>query len=148
MGESFRSYTVYFPDLGKPVCRFCGCQHGWVKPTKTKHFAEIICANGDCAKHLGWMPKPKGSNKKRVDTKGLVKRYSPGYCQMCLRREYELPRSEALEAHLVLPKSEGGNEDQSNIWIVCSKCHSLIHHERTYLGHYKSQDSIEHSKVA
>lgn len=139
MGDFFRAYTVLFsePDHGIKACLQCGCQYGLVSPTTGVAHARLSCANGVCNRFVKWLPKPRNEGKtQRTDTRGLLDKYSRGFCEMCLRAEVDLPRSQVLHAHHVIEKQSGGDESRENIWIVCTKCHKYIHHERTYLGHY------------
>lgn len=46
-------------------------------------------------------------------------KYHP-YCEMCLT-------AEASEVHHIIPISEGGKHDKSNIMAVCRECHDEIH---------------------
>ncbi|MBQ5767390.1 MAG: HNH endonuclease, partial [Clostridiales bacterium] len=41
-------------------------------------------------------------------------------CEMCLT-------AEASEVHHIIPISEGGKHDKSNIMAVCRECHDEIH---------------------
>lgn len=58
---------------------------------------------------------------------------------MCLRLEAELPATQDLDGHHVVEYSAGGTDDRTNVWILCTSCHRLVHHQRTYLGHYHSR---------
>lgn len=40
-----------------------------------------------------------------------------------------------LESHHAIPISEGGQDDASNIAVLCPTCHAIVHHFR---GHYES----------
>ena len=46
-------------------------------------------------------------------------KYHP-FCEMCLT-------AEASEVHHIIPISEGGKHDKSNIMAVCRECHDEIH---------------------
>lgn len=136
MAEYFKAYTEWLSNLNLPDCK-CGCNYAIIAPTDGTAHASVRCANADCNKFFKWLAKPKNADKKtRTDTKGLIEKFSKGYCELCLRNAKQLPRGQVLHAHHVIPKVKGGNEDKENIWIVCTKCHRYIHHERTYLGHY------------
>lgn len=140
MAELFESYTIDLLNKGLPVCPSCSCQFGMVSPTDGTAYAKLSCANGDCNKWIKWLPRPTNIGKKsRKDTKGLLDKYSRGFCEMCLRRDEDLPPGQVLHAHHVIEKQHGGDESKQNIWVVCTKCHRYIHHERTYLGHYVDQ---------
>ena len=68
--------------------------------------------------------------------RSLVTRYSKGWCELCQRWGSVLPGPEVLEAHHVTAVEDSGNDTRSNVWILCTPCHRLVHHLRTYLGHY------------
>lgn len=57
---------------------------------------------------------------------------------MCLRDLKDIPLPQVLEGHHVVEFQDGGSDDRSNVWIVCTACHKLIHYQRTYLGHFKN----------
>jgi len=143
MGDIFKPYTINLLEKNRKACPHCACEFAWVRPTSTGNYAEARCANADCSRWLFWVPKPKNENStKRKDTKGLLEKFSRGFCEICLRKDYQLPRSEGLEAHHIIEKKDGGNEEKDNIQIVCTKCHKWIHHERTYLGHYHAEETF------
>jgi hypothetical protein len=87
-----------------------------------------------------WQPKPENEKTKRPARHvALAKKYGQGFCEMCLRQESELPATQDLDGHHVLEYADGGTDDRANVWVVCTSCHRLIHHQRTYLGHYHSR---------
>jgi 5-methylcytosine-specific restriction enzyme A len=51
-----------------------------------------------------------------------VHRRAHGRCERCRRRTTQ------LTVHHVLPYSEGGSHDLSNLLALCSSCHALAHH--------------------
>jgi len=99
------------------------------------HHSDIHCVR--CGKHLGFGKKPMGDEKPKRKMKNLVSKYSDGFCECCLRYDYDLPNGQTLHAHHIIPDAYGGSDKRHNIWIVCTFCHSLIERQRTYLGHYK-----------
>ena len=99
------------------------------------HYGKTICS--DCGKFQTWERKPDQDKAKRpANHLNLVHKLGLDYCELCLRKEYQLPRPEILVAHHIIEYSDGGTDDPLNILIVCSSCHALIHHVRTYIGHY------------
>lgn len=127
------SADIFEPFEGDSSCRFCGGATVVRPRPDTQHYGEIVCVL--CSRHNRWEAKPVERKKTRTDTKGLLEIFSNGYCEMCLRSK--LPSGTVLQAHHVLPKKDGGGEERENIWILCSMCHKQVHHNRTYLGHYK-----------
>jgi len=99
-------------------------------------YSRVNCA--DCGRYIRWGVNPSKPSKKRRSSgqKDLLENFSNGFCEICLRTEQLLPRQQQLEAHHVIPVEMGGGNDQQNIQICCTQCHKLIHHVRTYLGHY------------
>lgn len=111
------------------------------------HENKIVRTNGphlqewcpDCECHIRFIPKDKDAKRRPKDHKSLVNKYSNGYCECCLRTKESLPQFQTLEAHHVRPYHLGGESTRENIWIVCTPCHRLIEHFRTYMGHYSGQ---------
>src|SRR4051812_42434580 len=107
-------------------CRRCGSIEVLVElvdpASGMQHHASAKCAT--CGKFKRWLPKPDADKKKRPAAhRDLVKKYSRGHCELCLRTEDELPSREQLEAHHVDEFCEGGDPGRENIWIVCTYCH-------------------------
>lgn len=100
---------------------------------KAGHYASARCK---ACGHFWWLPKPDRDKAKRPAKQSkLVKRYSRGFCELCLIPEAKVPRCESLTAHHVLEYQDGGDESRENIWILCTRCEKLVHHQRTYIGH-------------
>lgn len=116
-------------------CQRCGSMgpHDVVVMTKGVHYAKLVCR--ECGGHAGWQPKPDSDPTKYRRPKqhtNLVRKYSRGFCEMCLTKEAELPRGQTMEAQHVVEFQDGGEPSRENIWIVCTGCHRLIHWLRTY----------------
>jgi hypothetical protein len=64
---------------------------------------------------------------------------------MCQRRKDFLGKGERLEIHHVIQIDQGGDDTPDNIWILCTACHRIVHHQRTYLYEHqkKFMDSYE-----
>lgn len=123
-----------------PVTMCCkNCGHEGPQPATRRldgvHFVDIRCAK--CGKHLGFQPKPESDPtkyKRPNQHRDLVREYSCGYCEMCLKKKDDLPKGQTLEAQHVIEYQDGGTSDRGNIWIVCTGCHRLVHWIRTYHG--------------
>jgi hypothetical protein len=118
-------------------CRFCGHEGPQLVSLETsgQHYARVACA--ECNRFMRWLPKPDSDPTKYKRQKkhtGLVGKYGQGFCEMCLRKEGDLPKGQGLEAQHVQEYAEGGSEERGNIWIICTPCHKLIHWLRTYHG--------------
>jgi len=97
------------------------------------HYAAEICAG--CRRHLRWLPKPADKRTRRpAGHRHLVARHSRGFCELCRRRESELPAGQVLEGHHVDEYQHGGSADRQNVWIVCTACAKLIHWARHYFA--------------
>ena len=105
------------------------------------HYARIQCA--DCQSFIKWEGKPSALKKpeSRKGQSKLVASFSQGFCELCRRKSSDVPLPQVLEAHHVIPVSEGGNSDRLNVWIVCTYCHRTIHHQRTYLNHTQGRSA-------
>lgn len=124
-------------------CRACGKKFivpEYVKLEKGPHGEKAVCPF--CKKYLFFVAKPK--NEKKKEMRGCGKALKPadlniGNCQMCLRTADMLGNNGVLVCHHVTEMQSGGQDERSNIWVLCSHCHSLVHHSRTYLFYHFSQ---------
>jgi predicted RNA-binding Zn-ribbon protein involved in translation (DUF1610 family) len=58
-------------------------------------------------------------------------------CDICTRQEHYLGYSETLEVHH--RDGDPANNDRLNLWVLCTVCHKLVHHQRTYRGEHFMQ---------
>lgn len=123
-------------------CRKCNKE---VEPKFIKR-PDIVHSGGElkcpiCDLHFKWQKKDKNINKRTVSIY-LVSDFNINYCQLCLRTKDRLGLNETLTRHHIIeinPKYEDelkGEDTPDNIWIVCTHCHQLIHHTRTYLNYH------------
>ena len=112
-------------------CKYCKSENLVERPRPdTRHHAALHCA--DCGKFQIWVPKPDSLKTRRPSAhRDLVKKYSRGYCEMCLTKEADLPPGRCLEGHHIVEFASGGTEDRDNVQVVCTGCHTLIHWRRT-----------------
>lgn len=110
----------------------CGTTDVRFTPTpELPHFGREDCEH--CGRFVRWVPKPEADRVRRPSAhRNLVKKFSKGFCEMCLTPENELPLGQTLEAQHVQEFAEGGDETRENIWIICTACHKLIHCIRTH----------------
>jgi hypothetical protein len=109
------------------------------------HYGKIVCNR--CDRFIKWIPKPKAEKAQdpRAEvSKTLVNQYSKGFCEICLRKDQQLPKPQTLEGHHIVQVKDGGTDDKENIQIVCTFCHRWIHSQRTYLGHYASGSPVRY----
>ena len=121
-------------EIGKN-CKHC--QFGAVIEELTPdgpHYGKLVCTS--CGRFNDWIPDPnKGNTKKRKgEHRKLVKKYSNGYCELCLTKEDDLHDNSPLIGHHVIPYVKTQDSSRANVWIICKACHSLIHWKRDYHG--------------
>ncbi|HAR37771.1 MAG TPA: hypothetical protein DCS09_03890 [Porphyromonadaceae bacterium] len=118
-------------------CPECGCDVFAIKQILLSgpHYSSFRCP--DCNKFLGFGKKPVNEGK-RGKNKHSPKSLGIDHCQMCLRPSDRLGTRGVLEAHHVQEIQEDGPDIPGNIWVVCTSCHQLIHHQRTYLNRHLS----------
>lgn len=102
----------------------------------TPHLGSLHCKG--CGRCWGWKPKNKeertnGGSAKRNKSNHTPHSLGIEYCQMCLRPREMLGKNEIFLVHHVKEIQDGGRDTPSNIWVLCSSCHGLVHHMRTYL---------------
>lgn len=105
------------------------------------HFAKYECVA--CGRFHSWSAKPdelKTHKTRSAKHSDLVRKFGSGFCEMCLRSESELRKQDTLVGHHVKEHHDGGDASRVNIWIVCTACHSQIHHVRTYFGKNKRDE--------
>lgn len=108
------------------------------------HYGKESCQI--CSRFVGFTKKPKNEGK-RPKNKHTAKSLGITFCQMCLRHGDRLGSRGALEVHHVVEINCGGEDVPENIWVICTSCHKLIHHQRTYLNiHLKDQYSLAELK--
>ena len=115
-----------------PTCGYEGHATETLRETGV-HYSDLSCPA--CNRHLGFGKKPESDPTKYKRPKShqqLVKKYSRGFCEMCLAKEDQLPKGQTLEANHVIEYTNGGEPTRDNIWIVCTACHRLIHWRRYY----------------
>lgn len=123
------------------VCRGCGQPTDGIRIDLREgpHVAKLVCSF--CGGFLKWVPKDADAKPDaRKRNANLVAKFSPGYCELCFASADNLGDGQTLEAHHKREvKLHGGTDDRTNIWIVCSSCHALIHHQRRYRANLYSE---------
>jgi len=106
-------------------CRGCGDSTAVeIVQSSGPHYGRLECAT--CGVVRAWLAKPKTTNRPAAH-RDLVAKYGEGYCQLCLRKETELPGGQTLEGHHVREYQDGGQASRENVWVVCTSCAKLIH---------------------
>jgi len=85
----------------------------------TPHYAEYRCTV--CYKHIKWIPKDK---QRRQASKVPI---TIDFCQLCNRNKSNFGINEVLERHHIQQIKDNGLDVAENIWILCTRCHNLIH---------------------
>jgi 5-methylcytosine-specific restriction endonuclease McrA len=127
--------TLRDDDGRIPPCPKCGkrIEHEFTTGPFGPHWAKLKCRT--CGA-VWFPPKPDRNKAKRPSCQAkLVYRHSRGSCDLCQIPEPLIPAGETLTAHHVAEYQEYGDESRENIWILCSRCHAFVHHQRTYIGH-------------
>jgi len=115
----------------KYYCNHCGDEtEGLIIESKPPHDKQIVCSV--CNRWIKYLPKEKNLDRR------VKNRYKPvdlgvDHCELCLRKKEMLGKYECLIIHHKIPIEEGGLDVKENCLVVCSKCHSEIHHNITYL---------------
>ena len=109
-------------------------------PISEVHGYKLYCM--DCGNFIAWSGYKKEITKngeRQFSTQWNAKRAGIDYCQICLRNKTDLGRSEKIETHHIIQICDGGEDELKNIMFLCTACHALVHHQRTYLQrHLKS----------
>ncbi len=124
-------------DLPTRFCSTCEKDVVVVETVLTSgpHYSKQQCPQ--CGRFLAFGKKPenegkRGKNKHTPESLGI------SHCQMCGREKGRLGSRGVLEAHHIDEIHDGGSDTPENIWVVCTSCHKLIHHQRTYLNQHLS----------
>lgn len=114
------------------ICPACNNDSHFIEKIGTPpHEAGIWC--GECDRFIRWKSKDK-NNGKRPKNKYLPADLGINFCQLCLRPKNRLGKHETLTSHHVIEINTGGPDLPGNIWVVCSHCHALVGHVRTYMN--------------
>jgi hypothetical protein len=113
------------------TCRHCGPTETWIRHRSDAgpQTMELCCKT--CNAYIKWVPKEKNKEKLLKRPKyPSPEKMGIDYCEMCLMpKKYLLPY-ETLETHH--RNGDPTNNDISNYLVICSNCHSIINHQRTY----------------
>ncbi len=101
------------------------------------HGYKLYCM--DCGKFVAWSGYKKPIVKKgerQFSSQWSAKRAGINYCQACMRDTDNLGNYEQIETHHIVQICDGGEDELSNLMFLCTACHNLIHHQRTYLNRH------------
>jgi len=122
-----------YNQLSKCDRASCGSENITNTSFSEIHGYRYVCL--DCG-YTCWGGKLK--NKEKIEKRPPCPSASDlniNYCQMCLLESNNLGYAETLETHHI--DDQPKNNERSNLHIVCTSCHKLIHHQRTYrYNHY------------
>jgi hypothetical protein len=128
-----------FYQLTKCDRRTCGSENIEQTSFSEIHGFFYICR--DCG-YTCW----GGKSKNRVKNEKRPPCPSPAdleidYCEMCQIPKEHLMHGETLETHH--RNGDATNNDPGNLSVLCSACHSMVHHTRIYRGvHYMKRIGI------
>jgi len=116
------------------ICKSCGeftlhnAQIGGCGP----HYGKLICRI--CGSCWGFIKKPENLGK-REKNKHTPSSLDIDFCQLCLRTRQDLINHETLESHHIIEVASpyNGPDIPENIWVLCTPCHRLLHHQRKYI---------------
>lgn len=123
-GKDVEPYSIIGPfgqNYGKQICPLCDCFFKWIK-------------------------KPENEKKRTKGSKHTPESLGIEYCELCRRKRSQLGRYETLHIHHK-DCTALANDVPENIIVVCSGCHSTIHHNitltKTYLDPSKKMFADE-----
>lgn len=133
MEEPIYQPNTEFKDIRCRACSFEG--QPITGKTNVMHGYALYCPQ--CNMFWGWSGRKKvmhdEDGNRKFSTQWPPKRIGIDFCQSCLRTEDQLGDGECLESHHIIEIKDGGEDNPQNIWVVCTACHKMIHHRRTYL---------------
>jgi 5-methylcytosine-specific restriction endonuclease McrA len=140
IGYSFHSLFLFgdwHMEKLKRYCNSCGEKVETIETLKEEgpHYSFHTCVA--CGRHLGFGKKPENESK-RPKNNFTAEDLKISFCQMCLRPKDRLGSRGVLEVHHVIEIQANGPDIPENIWVVCTSCHRLIHHQRKYLNEHLS----------
>jgi 5-methylcytosine-specific restriction endonuclease McrA len=97
------------------------------------HYGKAICPY--CGRFVKWIAKPENTELRRK-SKFSPEKLGKEYCELCLRPREYLGKAGQLDIHHIIEIHNGGQDEEDNVWVLCSHCHSLVHHTRTYLNNH------------
>ena len=103
------------------------------------HINTTKCKCENCKKHnrKHYNPDPKSiKDMSSKTTAKLIKRAGLG-CSICGWKE------SSLDIHHIIPKKEGGTNDNENLIMLCPNCHRIVHTTNKYTREYLQSLSID-----
>jgi len=88
---------------------------------------QVVCR--DCGSHIRWQRKEENLGRRQKS------KIEPGdHCERCNLQRDDLPDHETLESH----HRDGNPQNNAieNIETLCTACHTQLHHDRFYRGHF------------
>lgn len=111
-------------------------------PGAAPHFAAILCADGDCGYHHGWLPyPPRSKNEEKLRRRSKRIRTDDDYCDWCLRTRDQLPDGVTLEIRhrvdraALIDLGKPPDEDANQGWICSAPCKGIELALRAYFDH-------------
>ena len=121
------------------ACDMCGSKNIIAESFSEIHGHWYVCRACDY-KCWGGRKKNEARNGKRPPCPS-PRDLCVDACQMCLLKREDLGYAETLETHHL--DDAPTNNERTNLFVVCSSCHSLIHHQRTYrFNHFMQKGGV------
>ncbi len=121
-------------------CKYCGSTKIITSPRPdVVHGYEYPCSS--CGRHNGWagLPKNKVKNEKRPSFPS-PEELKISWCQICREPKTALRELETLHTHHL--SGTPTDNTRLNLLVVCTSCHTLIHHEITYRHEHRPRKGV------
>jgi hypothetical protein len=117
------------------ICRVAGCNNKQPLINIRQHPNGSIQLGGNCPScgKFSWIPLEKNENKRpasQKDNRLFIEKYNHTKCVFCGIDKKDLPDGNTLECAHIIDYAEGGEFDEKNIIVLCTRCHKLQHHLR------------------
>ena len=118
-----------------PICRVHACENKQplINLRTNPNLSTQFGGNCPSCGKFSWMPLEKNNNKRpasQKDTKSFIEKHNHTRCVFCGIEKHNLPDGNALECAHIIDYAEGGEFDEKNIIVLCTRCHKLQHHLR------------------
>ena len=117
------------------VCRICGSRYIGAKKTCSR-----ACANTarKGVKYTGLNPSNRATRSNLL--KEMIAKARGGTCEKCAEKNYAI-----LQVHHKLERHRGGDDNVSNLILLCPNCHAT-HHLGTSLWPLIKNDRVQRQK--
>jgi 5-methylcytosine-specific restriction endonuclease McrA len=138
-------------EIPTRTCHHCGHEGKPMMSGKLNEIHGYAFSCAECGRFIAWGGKKKqivAEGQRQFSTQWSPSRLGISFCQMCLRPDANLGTAESLQSHHILPVKDGGADEPGNLWVVCTSCHRLIHHQRVYLYEHNQKFVDAHEALS